>query len=136
LTDPLDLLQRLRVNVLTRRLSEDCARWLEHGIDAYLTGAGTLDHCLGLKALPGKRNHASALRLAERDELIRRLARGLSGGPWEQAGTLEKIISDFKPENPIRTMQGKYLAAAVRLKMDIPTSRRQLYRVLSGQRSD
>ena len=135
MTDPVELLRRLQVSLVSGYMPPDVARWLAGGVEKYLDGQ-PLDAALELKSSPGKRTHASTLRLAERDELIRRLVRGLPGGPWEQAGTLEKIIVDFKPQNPIRTMQGKYLDEAVRLKMDIPASQRQLYRILSGQRSD
>jgi len=129
LTDPVELLRRLQVSLVSGYMPPDVARWLAGGVDAYLAGQ-PLDAALDLKAAPGKRNHASTLRLAERDELIRRLARGLPGGPWEQAGELVKAIAGTHTT----TMQAKYLAEAVRLKMDIPHSQAQLYRILSGGR--
>ena len=151
MTDPLDLLQRLRVAVLTRQLPDSVALWLQHGVDDYMTGSGTLDECLGLRTAPGKRNHASTLRLAERDELIRRAARNMDGSAWHQAGVLVQAVSDLETlkasginlqdhRNRVlipKSLGGsrlKYLAEMRRCQMDIPRSQAQLYRILSGGR--
>jgi len=133
LTDPVELLRRLQVSLVSGYMPPDVARWLSQGVDAYLEGR-RLESALGLKTGPGKPSPPAQIRLEQRDELVCRLVRGLPGSVWEQAGTLEKIIADFKPENPIRTMQGKYIAEADRLKLEIPKSQAQLYRILNGRR--
>lgn len=130
MTDPLELLQRLRVAVMTRQLPDTVALWLQHGVDNYMTGGGTLDHCLGLKAAPGKPNPPAQIRLAQRDDLVRRLARGLEGSLWNQAAMLERAVAG----ECVNAMQAKYLEEAARLGMDIPKSQAQLYRILARRR--
>jgi len=151
LTDPLDLLQRLRVAVLTRQLPDSVALWLQCAVDDYMTGAGTLDHCLGLKSAPGKQSPPNRARLENRDELIRRAARNMDGSTWQQAGVLVQAVQDLEdlqasavnwrdPRNRAlipKSLGGsrlKYLAEMHRCQMDIPRSRAQLYRILSGGR--
>jgi len=129
LTDPLDLLRRLQVSLVSGWMPPDVARWLAGGVEKYLNGQ-PLDAALELKASPGKPNPAAQIRLAERDELVRRAARGLEGSTWEQAAMLERVVSG----EDANSMQKKYLDEADRLELDIPKSQAQLYRILNGRR--
>ena len=150
-TDPLDLLQRLRVAVLTRQLPDSVAMWLQHGIDAYMTNSGPLDECLGLRSKPGKRNPPNRARLENRDELIRRAARNMEGSTWQQAGVLVQAVEDLDAVQAagINFKDGanrallpaslggcrlKYLEEMRRCQMDIPRSQRHIARILSGHR--
>jgi len=151
MTDPLELLQRLRVAVLTRRLPDDVALWLQCAVDDYLTGGGTLDECLGLKSAPGKRSHASTLRLAERDELIRRAARNMGNSTWHKAGVLVQAVEDLDAVQAagINFKDGAnrallppslggsrltYLSEIRRCGMELPNSQSQFHRILTNRR--
>ena len=129
MTDPLDLLRRLQVSLVSGWMPPDVARWLAGGVEKYLNGQ-PLDAALELKSAPGKPNPAAQIRLAERDELVRRAARGLEGSTWEQAAMLERVVSG----EDANSMQKKYLDEADRLELDIPKSQAQLYRILNGRR--
>ena len=136
---------------MTRQLPDSVALWLQHGVDDYMTGSGTLDHCLGLKSEPGKRNPPNRARLENRDELIRRAARNMDGSTWQQAGVLVQAVQDLQAlkasgvnlkdhRNRVlipKSLGGsrlKYLEAMHRCQMDIPQSQAQLHRILSGGR--
>jgi len=123
------MLRRLQVSLVTGWMPPDVARWLAKGVERYLDGQ-PLDAALDLKAAQGKPNPAAQIRLTQRDELVRRLARGLEGSTWEQAAMLERVVSG----EDANSMQKRYLDEADRLELDIPRSQAQLYRILNGRR--
>lgn len=150
MTDPVELLRRLQVSLVSGYMPADVARWLSQGVDAYLDGQ-PLDAALDLKSAPGKRNHASVLRLAERDELIRRAARNMDGSAWQQAGVLVQAIQDLDAleasginlkdhRNRVlipKSLGGSrltYLAEIRRCGMELPNSQSQFHRILSNRR--
>jgi len=150
LTDPVELLRRLQVSLVTGWMPPDVARWLSQGVDSYLDGR-RLESALGLKTGPGKPSPPAQIRLEQRDEIVRRLARGVDGGTWTQAGLLAQAVADFQAlkasglnwrDHKNRTLipaslsgaRLKYMAEADRLDLEIPSSQSQINKILTGRR--
>ncbi len=141
MTDPVELLRRLQVSLVSGYMPADVARWLSLGVDAYLTGQ-PLEAALYLKTAPGKPSPAAQIRLEQRDEIIRRLARQMDGGTWTVAGQLVRAVEDWQryrqtntpPPVTIAGWRLRYFMEAERLALEIPASHSQLYKILTGRR--
>ena len=129
-------LQRLQVGLQVGTIPADVIAWLERGLDTYLAGAGDLETCLNLKARPGKRYPPSQIRYTRRDEIVHRLAQGLDGSAWEQAGILAGILQDYAANHFPKPVLNRTatLWEAERHELPIPRSQSQLYRILTGRR--
>ncbi len=94
MTDPVELLRRLQVSLVSGFMPGDVAKWLSLGVDAYLQGQ-PLEQALDLVAQPGKPSAPTRLRLDARDDIIQCLARKMDGGTWTVAGQLARAVEDW-----------------------------------------
>ena len=128
MTDPIDMLRRLQVSLVTGWMPREVANWLAAGVEKYLDGQ-PLDAALDLKAAPGKPNPPQQIRMADRDEKIRQAAQGMDGSLWAQAGILAQAVMDLDAGEGLT-----YLSEIRRSGLPLPQSQSQFFRILSGRR--
>lgn len=141
LMTPAQQLKRLRVSCDTGVLPADLGDWLGGKLDRYFQGNASLDACLGAKCQSGGFNRQPwrVSQLEHRDSTLSLAAQWLcpDGTTMDQANALADALARFRPLRPPGYPPDVHdlLAGLFGKTLILPLSPRQLYRILSGDRS-
>ena len=135
MNNPISMLNRTVVGLQSGRMPRDCRQWLLEGLDRYRKGQGSLEQCLGLSVLPGKRAVSTDLRLNYRDTCLQEAATFVDGGLTRKSQQVSQWIFLYREQPKTVFVSWALIHSAHETKLYVPTSPRQISRIIGGNRS-